>query len=742
MTPRIIQDGHARHDPSRVLDELQRIALEQLGRVPGELYRPIEESLHLAAQRDTNFDAGRGDLAALLQMRQRSSTYVMRFRQMLGYGFDAFRGAVHARRNGPLGLVGEAELEDHIAAQRLAEAIAHRYARPLDMLDARFEALTTQLGSPAAPNPVGASRLAAAFVDTFIDAQLPPTLRPLLFRHYENELGKVLGDLYGRLNTQLAAAGYGPHRPQAVPKAAATGSASMQSASGSPSAARIGGEAPDTASQRIPGGSGEAGSGDGARTSTDLQRLRELLHHWRHGGLSGSMPVENAPQRRPAPRRELRVDEVLTIATLIQGDDPAPFAEALGGRGVTGLAGSIRRQLIDQGRRLGIDPDDTRFSAEGEDAIDLVALLFESLFESRALLQQAQRLYARLVLPYVKVALTDSDLFARREHPARRMLDALTEVCEGNDGSVPQERDMLERAARAVHRVIADYNEDLAVFELATAELQALLTQQRRRIETMERRSADAVHGRERLLQARLQAHAAVGQTLASAPVTAPTAEFLEQYWQQHLVQTLLRDGFGSPQHAEALALGEAILKVDAAAAAGRGRELADRVIALQSGIATCLGSSGLDDSAAQAWMLGMLRALITPDAPREMHVPSVADATEALDEAELRLVGGNAGLHYDPGMAARLRGLTPGSWLSLGGKGEPTVAAKVAWISPLTSRLLLVNRRGVRVLVASAEQLAVLAADGTLQLGGCMAPVDEAMHHVERKLASVSGLH
>ena len=33
-------------DPARLLDELKRIAVEQLGAVPGGLYRPIEDQLH------------------------------------------------------------------------------------------------------------------------------------------------------------------------------------------------------------------------------------------------------------------------------------------------------------------------------------------------------------------------------------------------------------------------------------------------------------------------------------------------------------------------------------------------------------------------------------------------------------------------------------------------------------------------------------------------------------------------
>ena len=38
-----------------------------------------------------------------------------------------------------------------------------------------------------------------------------------------------------------------------------------------------------------------------------------------------------------------------------------------------------------------------------------------------------------------------------------------------------------------------------------------------------------------------------------------------------------------------------------------------------------------------------------------------------------------------------------------------------MSWISPISSRLMFVNRRGVRVLVASVEELAAMKKEGKL---------------------------
>lgn len=64
---------------------------------------------------------------------------------------------------------------------------------------------------------------------------------------------------------------------------------------------------------------------------------------------------------------------------------------------------------------------------------------------------------------------------------------------------------------------------------------------------------------------------------------------------------------------------------------------------------------------------------------------------------------------------------------------------AKVSWISPISSRLLLVNRRGIRVLVASVEELAVMAKLGKVIVREAATAFEDAMHQVADRLQSVA---
>ncbi|WP_157499331.1 MULTISPECIES: DUF1631 family protein [unclassified Lysobacter] len=748
-----------RTDPLRMLEEIKRLALEQLGGLPGTLYGPIEDAMKVDSLKGDGKQHQYEDQAALWVLRQHQATHVMAFRQQVAKGFDEFR-ALRIRSGGevPMRLVDENQLEFDLAGERLTESLCGRYARPLDMVQGRLAAVSEVMGLAPGPNPIGPQRLVAAFVETFVDAQLPEALRARLFRQYEHELARVLGDLYGRVNTLLSSGGYGVGlgpglgaKPAREPARERGYGDSFDPNYG----AGFGGPAPGAGGYGAYGGVAPPHGGstaqhdpqrppmspsDIAAMASELADLRSQLHAWREGLMrSDAVPNAHAPQRTMAPRRELRIDEVVSVASLLQPEPPDAFARALA---VSGRLGeSIRDHLHDGARRLGLNPDQTCFSAEEDDAIDLVALLFDSLFRNHALQDRARRLYARLVLPYVKVALTDNEVFVKREHPARRLLDAITEACEGNDGETPQDRELLDRATEISQRVVAEYNEDVAVFEMAHAELDALLAQQRRRVELQEQRAAKATYGRERLGAARNQADHALRERLAEPPLTQAVADFLAMPWRHHLVQVLLREG-GEARRDEALSLGDALIEADRLAAEQRGRELADRLISLQPLIVQCLASSGLDDSAAQHGMAGLVRALATPDSARRTRPASPLPAAEdeAIEETRRFLPPGKDVSQHDPVLAERMRGLDPGDWLRVTDLQGEQIAAKVAWVSPLTSRYLLVNRRGLRVFAASAEELAILASEGRLSIGAERNAFDEAMRQVRRHLDRAVG--
>ncbi|TWT21281.1 DUF1631 domain-containing protein [Luteimonas marina] len=786
--PTGLQPGRASalHAPARVLESLKHEAVTGLGGVLSGFWSGIEEQVRLAALAGHDYIAVQEDRVAVMALSHRALELATRFRESIEKEFARWEAPADApQRERSLTLMSESELEIHLAGQQITELLDHQFLHPLAQLDERLRQLSAALGNTRRrPNPLRPEVPVTAFVALFAADDLTSGLRSMVFQQFDKRLPKVLGELYDKTNAILDAASFSASAPA---RAHAGGSASA----GRAPVAR-GGEAdgewvPDGGTVPHLAGSG-AGDGvpqardEGARAGAEAindagetaatgrvreqvvaealasgrplryrDLVRDQLRAWRarepgeaqvsgDGGQAADMPEAGvAADAAPGTGGHvLDTAELLNLASLLQGDDPAPFEKVLAGEDARPLADAIRHALLSGVRQIGFDPANTRFSSDEEDAIDLIGILFQSLFDANDLVGDARQMYGKLVVPYLKVALTDDSLFNRRSHPARRLLDAVTEACDGNVGRTPQDQETLNQAGHAVDRVVGEYQDDQAIFELAAAELRDHLDQQRRRAELTEKRAAEAIHGRERLQQARRSAAGLVASRLADRQMTAAVAHFLDRHWRHHLTQTWLRDGPDSQRHLSAINVGDAMVQVDADAAEVRGAVVAKQLLALQVPLGECYTSCGMEATAARDAMARIISALALPDTPRTVHQPQ-GEAAEAVDDGDddgvLRVAGGKAALAFDPAIAARMRRLRVGQGLRLVDEEGHEGAGRIAWISPLTGRFLIVNRRGVRKTVVSPEELAVMVAEGRAQVRSVDAPFDEAMKQLWQRI-------
>lgn len=780
--PSLVLQGRATapRSPARVLDTLRRDAVTELGGVLSGFWSSIEEQVRLAALASHDFASAQEDRIGVMALSHRALELATRFRSAIEREFDRWENAGGDDDAKPksLSLMSEGELEVHLAGQQITELLDHQFLHPLTQLDERLAALAGSLGvRRGRPNPIRPEVAVNAFVALFGPDDLTPSLRSMVFHQFDKRLPKVLGDLYDKANKALDAASLGTQPPVRAPGPTPQPIQSrnpplaqdngewvpeggvVQHVAGGHAVAQgyapVGGhglqESPATAQIRAQVVAEALSSGQPMRYR-DL--VREQLHAWRarSGGsllgaratdAGGASPQASPPGAHPQARnmQVLGTPELLSVASLLQGEDPEPYARALAGEGERPLADVLRHRILSSLREIGFDPAKTHLSTDEEDAIDLIGILFQSLYEANDLVEQARDMYGRLVVPYLKVALTDDSLFNRRTHPARQLLDVLTEACDGNSGDTPQDKETLQRAEHAVDRVVDEYQDDQAIFELATTELRDQLEQQKRRSELSEKRAAEAIHGRERLAQARRDADGLVASRLADRPLTAAVAHFLDRHWRHHLTQTWLRDGPDSARHLAAIGTGDAMVQVDADAADVRGIAVAQQLLALQVPLGECYSNCGMDATAARDAMARIISALALPDTPRKVHQPNPPDAEDAAqdvaDEASsrLQLAGGTATLAFDPAIAARMRRLRVGQGLRLVDEDGHETACRIAWVSPLTSRFLVVNRRGVRKLVVSPEELAALVAAGRVVLRAVDAPFDEAMRQLWQRL-------
>jgi hypothetical protein len=105
----------------------------------------------------------------------------------------------------------------------------------------------------------------------------------------------------------------------------------------------------------------------------------------------------------------------------------------------------------------------------------------------------------------------------------------------------------------------------------------------------------------------------------------------------------------------------------------------------------------------------------------------------------DLAVVAGTETVAADPADVEKIRKLEVGSWVEMVGEDGVSQPAKLSWVSPISSRLLFVNRRGMRVCAASAEELAVMLKQGKLALREIDTAFERAMTQVLGKLRESS---
>lgn len=749
------------------------------------------------------------DREAATALAQRAARFVQDWRTRLETAFDDWLLAASAPADvrPALSLVSESQLQLQLAVQAMATSADARFERVLDPLEGRLSQLALAAsGGRRGVAPVRPLHVAQTFIAGFQGEDISEGLRTLLMREFEARVLPVLTSLYAELDRQLSQAGYAPQRVSEARVAPAPAPAASPGVAPPRPAAAEAGWVPDggMVERRVPAAAASpasespasvhalrgpavsglhGGGGSAADPSTSVHdashagagisagaptpdrggrgpgvasgalatsaaadgvpmRYRDIVHdHLRHWRQSSVQPAANDAIDV---QTSLGSQALHTVASLLQGDDASRFAQVMAREGGRPLSAAIREAVASGARQLGLASGALQFAPDQEDAIDLVAMLFEALTHTRGAAMPngdaMPRLYAQLVMPYLKIALLDDSLFNRRTHPARQLLDAITEVCDD-----APERDGLALVEGVVDRVVTGYREDLAIFELAVDELRQFQQQQRHRSELAERRAAEALYGRERLVHARAWTRA---QLLAWSrrhqDTTEAVAGFLRGPWRHAHEQACLRHAEDPARAEELVQLGEALLRLDADARRVDGPSVASAWLAMADAVDHCCQRAGMGEAARLDMVAALVFALAHPETGRSVHpLAPEADATNDPDadaQPGLRLAGGTDAVRHDPALAARMRRLRPGQGLRVIDDNGHESPARIAWISPLTSRLLVVNKRGQRLLVASPEELAALLDAGRIALAATEAPFDRAMKRLWQQLNAASG--
>ncbi|MGI4718366.1 MAG: DUF1631 family protein [Janthinobacterium lividum] len=347
-----------------------------------------------------------------------------------------------------------------------------------------------------------------------------------------------------------------------------------------------------------------------------------------------------------------------------------------------------------------------------ETTLDLLSRIFETVLLDESIPQETRELIAFLQVPVLKAALKDRSFFFEEAHPARRMLDLLSNA--GWEQPSSPDDPVYRAMRRGVDKVRAEARPE--TFAAAVAELEASLAER-------ERSEAAAIAGpiaqatrHEKQLAAQRSARKAVALRLAGEQVVALVGAFLEQRWTPVLTLAyVIEDGKPGAVDNATRAMDELIWSVKPKATQEQRKALIQRLPALLTTLNKWLDAVGWQDAERLQFFAGLaechaaiVRAPIELSPERQLEL-----AVEAAQQDAMRRVAreqaeaeGEAGTREsgDPA-AASLAGLVRGMRLEFLGK-EEVRKVKLAWVSPLRTLFIFAGAGRKEAFSLSAERL------------------------------------
>ena len=150
--------------------------------------------------------------------------------------------------------------------------------------------------------------------------------------------------------------------------------------------------------------------------------------------------------------------------------------------------------------------------------IELVAMLFDFIFETKDLPDSIKALIGRMQMPVLRAAMLDGAFFSKKSHPSRLLVNALAHAGIGWSPTMGHEDPLYRKIESIVHRVLDEFSEDIGLFDELRTDLEKFLEEEDRTAEAQIQSSAEEIDQRDRLEIAQSVAHAEVELRLRQHP--------------------------------------------------------------------------------------------------------------------------------------------------------------------------------------------------------------------------------
>ena len=402
--------------------------------------------------------------------------------------------------------------------------------------------------------------------------------------------------------------------------------------------------------------------------------------------------------------------------------------------------------------------------------IEMVAMLFDFIFDTRDLPDGIKALLARVQIPVLKAAMLDGAFFAKKSHPSRLLVNALAQAGLGWSPVMGQEDPLYKKISAIVHQILDNFSDDLAIFDEQRVDLEAFLAEEEKAAETNIQSTAEEINQRDRQQISTAVAKAEIERRIEAYPVPNFLASFLRQNWEGTLSHIYQNDGEESESWGSAVTtLEDLVWSIQPKKSPEDRRHLVALLPSLLKRLSAGMHSQGWPPAEREAFMANLVEAhaaSVKPSLAAERS-PTAAVAEAAKVQAEMAKASGDETLAakaealaeamsdaapepiepereiIDDDYLEIARSMERGMWIEFESDDGQLAFAKLAWVSPLRGTYLFTNRQGQKALSMTAEDLAERFRNDRARLVEAEPLIDRAfssmMSQMEEKLQVAS---
>lgn len=171
--------------------------------------------------------------------------------------------------------------------------------------------------------------------------------------------------------------------------------------------------------------------------------------------------------------------------------------------------------------------------------VDIVATLFDFIFDDEAIADPIKALIGRLQIPVLKVAMLDKSFFSSRAHPARRLLDGISRAAVRCGPQAGHGDPLYAHVNGIIARLQAEFTQDTALFDLLRVDLDNFLDGQEALADERAAKAAPLVAAQERRELAAVAAEQALAGWLM-LPLPTAVIDLLNTEWRTLLTRHYL----------------------------------------------------------------------------------------------------------------------------------------------------------------------------------------------------------